>query len=231
MNRNRLRFLLVDKLERELQIHLENKQLDYLFNNDTVLLFLTPRKYGKDMLTAMRIAIKMIEQPGVRIGVAIPTLNMAGMLQEKVNSMLEILLREFPVDLIESNTKNPCRIQLSTRSMVYFLPARDFQYNMCGHKFNETYIMEPTCIKNAKEVYELMSCARLEDENGKTIVISTPSPRCGLLDDLMRNNYATKIHVTRSHSPMLMRTDVTDFRNQLDNTTYRNEILGEYDYN
>lgn len=231
MNRNRLRFLLIEKLERELGIHLETKQLEYLFNDDTILLLLTPRKYGKDMLTAMRIAIKMIEQPGIRIGIAFPALNMANHFQDKVIEMLNILMHDFPVDTITRNIKNPHMIELSNKSSLHLISAINFESRMCGCRFNESYIMEPTCMKNPIEVYELMSCARLEFEDGKTIVLSTPRPNCDLLDRLMRNNYATKIHVTRGHSPMLSNTDVTELRNQMDAITYRSEILGEYDYN
>ena len=231
MYRSRLRFLLLDKLERDLDIRLENKQLEYLFNDDEVALFLTPRRYGKDMATAMRIAIKMIEKPGIRIGVGVATTCQANLFLERLDETLSVLLRDFPVVSKTHHTKNPHRIELSNRSMVYVIPVNNFEYGMRGQRFDEGYIMDPSCMKNAREVYEIMSCTRLCSEDGKTIIVDTPRPNFELLDDLMRANYVTKIHVTRDHSPRLKAMDVSSIRNELDDVTYRSQILGEYRYN
>lgn len=232
MNRNRLRFLLIEKLERGLGIHLETKQLEYLFNEDENLLLLTPRRYGKDMLTAMRIAIKMIEKPGVRIGVAVPVTFMANTLQEKIKEMLDILLCNYPLVSITANTKNPNHLQLSNKSHVYMIAGYDFNARVCGQRFEEVYIMEPTCMANPKETHLLMSCCtEIFDESRRVVTVATPHPECDLLDDLMRNNYVTKIHATRQHSPRLSAQEYTSFRNDLDEDTYRSEILGEYRYN
>ena len=50
------KYVLVNTIEERLNITLTDEQLAYIFSEDQELIMTTPRRYGKDFITAIKIA-------------------------------------------------------------------------------------------------------------------------------------------------------------------------------
>ena len=54
------KYVLVNTIEERLNITLTDEQLAYIFSEDQELVMTTPRRYGKDLITAIKIAVHLI---------------------------------------------------------------------------------------------------------------------------------------------------------------------------
>ena len=63
------KYALISVIEDRMNIVLTNEQLDYIFSENQKLLMTTIRRYGKDFITAIKIATHLILKNDYKIGV------------------------------------------------------------------------------------------------------------------------------------------------------------------
>lgn len=61
------KYVLVNMIEERLNITFTNEQLAYIFNEDADLLMTAPRRYGKNLITAVKIVLQLLLNDNYRI--------------------------------------------------------------------------------------------------------------------------------------------------------------------
>ena len=57
---NREKIVLIEEIEERLGINLHREQLEYIFNKNKKISFVSPRQYGKDTMAAVRVVLNSL---------------------------------------------------------------------------------------------------------------------------------------------------------------------------
>lgn len=182
--KNKLKIRLVEIIEEELEIKLTVQQMQFIFSEYKLLVMTAPRRYGKDLITAIKIAVRAIMNPNVKIGVICPTNISKRMLYEQVLNMLNILINATDLTAIDMTRVNPAYIKTTSDTEIFFFSCiEDEYYVLRGYKFNEVHVMEASYYKDGDYLLALLHASLMIIENLLLHVIGTPS----MIDDnLMR---------------------------------------------
>lgn len=130
------KYVLVNMIEERLNITFTNEQLAYIFNEDANLLMTAPRKYGKDLITAVKIALQLLLNDDYRIGVLCTSKETARMLYEQIKDLFTRINMD---NQISSCNKSILTIRMHNNSQVSLFSSES---DMRGHRLNEAYIVE-----------------------------------------------------------------------------------------
>lgn len=130
------KYVLVNMIEERLNITFTNEQLAYIFNEDADLLMTAPRRYGKNLITAVKIVLQLLLNDNYRIGVLCISRDSARILYEQIKD----LFTEINMDnQISSCNKSILTIKMHNNSQVSLFSSES---DMRGHKLNEVHIVE-----------------------------------------------------------------------------------------
>lgn len=164
---NEVKIRLINNLENRLGIHLQPKQLEFLFSNAPVTTLTAPRKYGKDTITAIKIALSILENEQYRIGVVLPSRATCSMFFDKLKEIFDIMLPGF----IKKASKNPSRIETINGSLVSIFYESN---EMRGHRLHEAYILEFYHLRDFSDIYNTLCVCLLWNVEHKMNMIGTP---------------------------------------------------------
>lgn len=182
--RNELKIRLVEIIENELEIELTVQQMQFIFSEYEQLVMTAPRRYGKDLIMAIKIAVRAVMNPNTKIGVICPTDMSKRMLHEQVLSMLDILINATDLTAINTIHINPAYIRTTSDTEIFFFSCIEDEYHVIrGYKFNEVHVMEAAYYKEGGYLLALLHITLIITENPLLHMIGTPS----MIDDnLMR---------------------------------------------
>ena len=122
------KYVLVNMIEERLNITFTNEQLAYIFNEDANLLMTAPRRYGKNLITAVKIVLQLLLNDNYRIGVLCISRDSARILYEQIKD----LFTEINMDnQISSCNKSILTIKMHNNSQVSLFSSES---DMRGHK-------------------------------------------------------------------------------------------------
>lgn len=164
---NEIKVRLINSLEERLGIHLQPKQLEFIFSDASVTTLTAPRKYGKDTITAIKIALAILENEEYRIGVVLPSRMSCQIFFDKLQEIFNAMLPGF----IASARKNPFRIEAINGSNVFIFHDGD---SMRGHRLHEAYILEFYHLRDFSDIYNTLTVSLLWNVEYKMNMIGTP---------------------------------------------------------
>lgn len=223
MKQNQVEILILEVIEKKLGFEFENKQLDFIFNNKTNLLYTAPRGYGKDLITAVRAIIKSISTSRKRTAVIVGS--------EMQKKMIHNLIVEIAgEDLIAiNNTASSCyMIRLNNDSKIQIINGSHIE-NMRGFRVDEVIISEAFSFNNRtlNKIITMSNIIMAHLSKPSLLLIGTPSLRCtDVFNRLLTSPYWDRVSVTLDDVSRLQ--SLRSLRTELDEETYRREILGEF---
>lgn len=164
---NEVKIRLIDNLEKQLGIHLQPKQLEFLFSDASVTILTAPRRYGKDTISAIKIALTILENEQYKIGVILPNKILCQLFFDKLKDIFDIMLPGF----IKKATKNPRRLEAINGSLVSIFYENN---QMKGHRLHEAYILEFYDLRDFLDTYNILTVSLLWNTNYKINLIGTP---------------------------------------------------------
>lgn len=163
------KYVLVNAIEERLNITLTNEQLAYIFSEDQELIMTTPRRYGKDLITAIKIAVHLILKDNYKIGVLCHSRESSKNFYEKVKEILELLNANNQIRIC---SKIPCGIAMHNDSQVNIFSSDS---DVRGHRLDEAYIIEFSHKQGINDAFNRMLMVLLHNENYKLNIIGTPT--------------------------------------------------------
>lgn len=223
MKQNQVEILILEVIEKKLGFEFENKQLDFIFNNKTNLLYTAPRGYGKDLITAVRVLIKSISTPRKRTAVIV-----GSEMQKKMihNLIVEIVGEELIA--VNNTASSFYMIRLNNDSIIQIINGSHIE-NMRGFRVDEVIISEAFSFNNRtlNEIITMSNIIMAHLSKPSLLLIGTPSLRCtDVFNRLLTSPYWDRVSVTINDVSRLQ--SLRSLRTELDEETYRREILGEF---
>lgn len=223
MKQNQVEILILEVIEKKLGFEFENKQLDFIFNNKTNLLYTAPRGYGKDLITAVRVLIKSISTPRKRTAVIV-----GSEMQKKMihNLIVEIVGEELIA--VNNTASSFYMIRLNNDSIIQIINGSHIE-NMRGFRVDEVIISEAFSFNNRtlNEIITMSNIIMAHLSKPSLLLIGTPSLRCtDVFNRLLTSPYWDRVSVTLDDVSRLQ--SLRSLRTELDEETYRREILGEF---
>lgn len=176
------KYVLVNAIEERLNITLTNEQLAYIFSEDQELIMTTPRRYGKDLITAIKIAVHLILKDNYKIGVLCHSRESSKNFYEKIKEILELLNANNQIRIC---SKIPCGIAMHNDSQVNIFSSDS---DVRGHKLDEAYIIEFSHKQGINDAFNRMLMVLLHNENYKLNIIGTPTMNTLMEGILNRSN-------------------------------------------
>lgn len=223
MKQNQVEILILEVIEKKLGFEFENKQLDFIFNNKKNLLYTAPRGYGKDLITAVRVLIKSISTPRKRTAVIV-----GSEMQKKMihNLIVEIVGEELIA--VNNTASSFYMIRLNNDSIIQIINGSHIE-NMRGFRVDEVIISEAFSFNNRtlNEIITMSNIIMAHLSKPSLLLIGTPSLRCtDVFNRLLTSPYWDRVSVTLDDVSRLQ--SLRNLRTELDEETYRREILGEF---
>lgn len=223
MKQNQVEILILEVIEKKLGFEFENKQLDFIFNNKTNLLYTAPRGYGKDLITAVRVLIKSISTPRKRTAVIV-----GSEMQKKMihNLIVEIVGEELIA--VNNTASSFYMIRLNNDSIIQIINGSHIE-NMRGFRVDEVIISEAFSFNNRtlNEIITMSNIIMAHLSKPSLLLIGTPSLRCtDVFNRLLTSPYWDRVSVTINDVSRLQ--SLRNLRAELDEETFRREILGEF---
>lgn len=162
------KYALISVIEDRMNIVLTNEQLDYIFSENQKLLMTTIRRYGKDFITAIKIATHLILKNDYKIGVFCFGEYVAKEMIKKIKIILEILDAH---DLIESCNTNPYKITVCNNSVLFITSSTQ---DCRGYAFDEAYIIEFFYKQGINGIINEVLATLVYNNNYKLNIIGTP---------------------------------------------------------
>ena len=223
MKQNQVEILILEVIEKKLGFEFENKQLDFIFNNKTNLLYTAPRGYGKDLITAVRVLIKSISTPRKRTAVIVGTEMQKKMIHDLI---VEIVGEDLMI--VNRTSSSPFMIGLNNDSIIQIING-NYVESMRGLRVNEVIISEPFSFNSSKldEIITMSNIIMAHLSQPSLLLIGTPSLRCtDVFNRLLTSPYWDRISVTINDVSRLQ--SLRSLRAEIDEETFRREILGEF---
>lgn len=223
MKQNQVEILILEVIEKKLGFEFENKQLDFIFNNKTNLLYTAPRGYGKDLITAVRVLIKSISTPRKRTAVIV-----GSEMQKKMihNLIVEIVGEELIA--VNNTASSFYMIRLNNDSIIQIINGSHIE-NMRGFRVDEVIISEAFSFNNRtlNEIITMSNIIMAHLSKPSLLLIGTPNLRCtDVFNRLLTSPYWDRVSVTINDVSRLQ--SLRNLRAELDEETFRREILGEF---
>ena len=176
------KYVLVNTIEERLNITLTDEQLAYIFSEDQELIMTTPRRYGKDFITAIKIAVHLILKDNHKIGVLCSSKDIARGIYQQVKEILELLNAN---NQIQFCSKNPCRILMNNDSQVNMFSS---DAEIRGHRLDEAYIMEFLHRQGINDAFNKVLISLLYKKDYRLNIIGTPTISASMEGILNRSN-------------------------------------------
>lgn len=176
------KYVLVNAIEERLNITLTNEQLAYIFSEDQELVMTTPRRYGKDLITAIKIAVHLILKDNHKIGVLCYSKDKAKLVHQQVKEILELLNAN---NQIRFCSKNPYRILMNNNSQVNMFSS---DAEIRGHRLDEAYIIEFLHRQGMNDAFNRVLMLLLHNRDYRLNIIGTPTISISIEGILNRSN-------------------------------------------
>lgn len=176
------KYVLVNTIEERLNITLTDEQLAYIFSEDQELIMTTPRRYGKNLITAIKIAVHLILKDNHKIGVLCSSKDIARGVYQQVKEILELLNAN---NQIRFCSKNPCRILMNNDSQVDMFSS---DAEIRGHRLDEAYIMEFLHRQGINDAFNKVLISLLYKKDYRLNIIGTPTISASMEGILNRSN-------------------------------------------
>lgn len=211
---------LLDKIEKKMNLHLDNIQIQFLFSDKSSSLYTTPRQYGKDTMICIRTAINAITSPNKRILILSINKPSSVIIKTKILEIIQLLLTDESLPKCNSISKES--IRFNNGAEIIFAEAKNYLYAFHGIRLNEVIINEFDL--NLKEIHMLARCCCLQNVDGQVFMVGTPINNSYLME-CSSSEYIEHVHVLNRHVERLHQ--LKDLRETMDIEQYRYEILGE----
>lgn len=167
---NMEKVMLIEEIENRLNINLERHQLEYIFNKNKKVLFTSPRRYGKNMMAAVRAIVNSLATSNRRT-IIIAHGDIA------VRQALELLAYVAGPFISKKIVYYPCRIILKNGSEIYILNGKTME-QMRGCRVDEIIIQEAFMYNSSTlDIIINRSFALLmHNDNYNISLIGTPTP-------------------------------------------------------
>lgn len=176
------KYVLVNTIEERLNITLTDEQLAYIFSEDQELIMTTPRRYGKNLITAIKIAVHLILKDNHKIGVLCSSKDIARGVYQQVKEILELLNAN---NQILFCSKNLCRILMNNDSQVNMFSS---DVEIRGHRLDEAYIMEFLHRQGINDAFNRVLISLLYKKDYRLNIIGTPTISASMEGILNRSN-------------------------------------------
>lgn len=176
------KYVLINAIEERLNITLTDEQLAYIFSEDRELIMTTPRRYGKNLITAIKIAVHLILKDNHKIGVLCSSKDIARGVYQQVKEILELLNAN---NQIRFCSKNLCRILMNNDSQVNMFSS---DAEIRGHRLDEAYIMEFLHRQGINDAFNRVLISLLYKKDYRLNIIGTPTISASMEGILNRSN-------------------------------------------
>ena len=173
------KYVLVNAIEERLNITLTDEQLAYIFSEDQELIMTTPRRYGKNLITAIKIAVHLILKDNHKIGVLCSSKDIARGVYQQVKEILDAN------NQIRFCSKNLCRILMNNDSQVNMFSS---DAEIRGHRLDEAYIMEFLHRQGINDAFNRVLISLLYKKDYRLNIIGTPTISVSMEGILNRSN-------------------------------------------
>ena len=160
---------LIEEIEERLNINLERHQLEYIFNKNNRILFTSPRRYGKDLMAAVRAIVNSLATPNRKTAILAYG-------DIAVRQVLELLDYVSGPLMRNKRVCFPSRVTFKNGSEILVFNGKELE-QMRGYKVDEVIIQEAFMYNSSTlDVMLARSFASIIHNDGFSIsLIGTPN--------------------------------------------------------
>ena len=166
---NREKIALIEEIEERLGINLQREQLEYIFNKNKKISFVSPRRYGKDTMAAVRVVLNSLATSNRRT-IIFAHGEMA------VRQSLELIASVAGPLMDSKKVCHPSRITFNNGSDIQVINGKNIE-QMRGRRADEI-IIQDAFMNNSSTLYTLVNCALslvVHNDDYSVSLIGTPN--------------------------------------------------------